>query len=234
MSYCVECGVKLADSQKACPLCHTPVLNPNLPADHAPQSPWPDAEEQPQRHIDRGYAAQLSIVAILIPMLTVLLLDVFGGGGVWSPFVMGALALLWVAIAVPLLFRFRRPYAYVALDALAAVGYLALIAALTGGMGWYLGIVMPLLVLLGATTLLMLLALRRVEMPVLYRLSLAVLLFGLFLMGLEIIVDLNARGRVALVWSVYAAIPLGVVALMMAGLEHNHALKDEIRRRLFI
>ncbi len=234
MSYCVQCGVKLADSQKTCPLCHTPVVNPNLPEGHAPQSPWPESEEQPQREIDRGYAAQLSIVAVLIPMLTVLLLDIIGGGGVWSPYVMGALVLAWLAVAVPLLFRFRRPYPYVALDAAAVVGYLALVAAMSGGMGWYLGIVMPILVLLGGVTLLALLALRRLEMPLLYRLAVTALLFAAFLIGLEIIVDLNARGSVAMGWSVYAGIPIAVIALMLAGLEHNHALKDEIRRRLFI
>ena len=29
MSYCVNCGVKLAKSEKKCPLCNTPVINPN-------------------------------------------------------------------------------------------------------------------------------------------------------------------------------------------------------------
>ena len=29
MSYCVQCGVKLENSLKKCPLCNTPVINPN-------------------------------------------------------------------------------------------------------------------------------------------------------------------------------------------------------------
>ena len=29
MSYCVNCGVKLEQSLQSCPLCHTPVINPN-------------------------------------------------------------------------------------------------------------------------------------------------------------------------------------------------------------
>ncbi|HSK69053.1 MAG TPA: RING finger protein [Candidatus Limnocylindria bacterium] len=233
MSYCVECGVKLAESQQKCPLCHTPVVNPNLPPDHAPQSPWPEAEE-PALKLDRGYAAQLSIMAVLIPMLAVLLLDILDGRGLWSPYAMGALALLWVYIAVPLVFRFKRPYPYVALDAAATVGYLWLVASLSGGMGWYRGIVMPMLVLLGAATLLMLLAWRRVQMPLLYRLAAMALVLGASLIAVEVILDLNARGRVMIGWSLYAAITVAVVALMLAGLEHNHTLKDEIRRRLFI
>ena len=33
MSYCVNCGVKLAKSEKKCPLCNTKVINPNLSND---------------------------------------------------------------------------------------------------------------------------------------------------------------------------------------------------------
>ena len=29
MSYCVNCGVKLKESEKVCPLCNTKVINPN-------------------------------------------------------------------------------------------------------------------------------------------------------------------------------------------------------------
>ena len=29
MSYCVQCGVRLAQQEKKCPLCGTPVINPN-------------------------------------------------------------------------------------------------------------------------------------------------------------------------------------------------------------
>jgi len=29
MSYCVNCGVKLDDALNKCPLCNTPVINPN-------------------------------------------------------------------------------------------------------------------------------------------------------------------------------------------------------------
>ena len=29
--YCIKCGVELADSEKRCPLCGTPVFHPDLP-----------------------------------------------------------------------------------------------------------------------------------------------------------------------------------------------------------
>ena len=41
MSYCVNCGVELEASLKECPLCHTPVINPNQIGQPTPPSPYP-------------------------------------------------------------------------------------------------------------------------------------------------------------------------------------------------
>lgn len=234
MSYCVQCGVLLSHDLDACPLCRTPVVNPNKPATVQPESVHPQQMEQAIQRIDRGYARQLSIILTLIPMLVVLLLDLLDSGRVWSPYVIGALALAWCFLAVPLAFRLKRPYLYVALDVLALCGYLALIAAMSGNFTWYLDIVLPLLVLMGAVTLLMLLVIRRREMFKLHRAALALLLLAAFMVGLEIIIDLSTGQGIALGWSIYAGIPLLVIALMSAILQRTTTLKEEIRKRLFI
>ncbi len=234
LSYCVECGVELAKNLGKCPLCGTPVLNPRQPTPDLSENPNPDVFEEAISHMDRGYARQLAVVAVLIPMLIVLGLDIIDGGGVWSPFVMGALAMLWCFFAVPLLFRPKKPYLYIALDVLALCGFLALIAALTDGFSWYMSVVMPLLVLSGLMTLMMLLVYRRLEMRRLHRAAILMLLLAAFLLGTELILDLSAFGKASLGWSVYAGIPMLVIALMLAGIEQNKALKEAIRKRLFI
>ena len=234
MSYCVQCGVQLAKNLDRCPLCKTQVINPNQPAAEENDNEHPDSVEQAIAHIDRGYARQLSIISTLIPMLIVLLLDILDGGSAWSPYVLGALAMAWCFLAVPLLFRVKRPYLYVALDVLALCGYLALIAAMSNDFSWYLSIVLPLLVLIGIVTLLLLLVIRRIEMLKLFRASLVLLVLACFVIGLEVIVDLSLDGKVALGWSIYTSTPLLIIALMAFGLQHNKALKEEIRKRLFI
>ena len=60
------------------------------------------------------------------------------------------------------------------------------------------------------------------------------LLFGAFLVVLEVILDRSIWGEVRLAWSVYAATPMVVIALMAYLLEHNKVLKEEIRKRLFL
>ena len=234
LSYCVQCGVELARDLKKCPLCDTPVLNPRQPASESAESPYPDVFEEAISHMDRGYARQLAVIAALIPMLIVLALDIIDGGGVWSLYVMGVLAMLWCFFAVPLLFRVKKPYLYIALDVLALCGFLALVAALTDGFSWYMSVVLPMLVLTGLMTLLMLLVYRRLEMQRLHRAAILMLLAAAYLIGTEIILDLSAFGKASPGWSVYAGIPMLVIALMLAGIEQNKALKEAIRKRLFI
>ena len=38
--YCIKCGVELADSEKVCPLCGTPVFHPDLPCGQG-EPPYP-------------------------------------------------------------------------------------------------------------------------------------------------------------------------------------------------
>ena len=234
MSYCVQCGVQLAKNLDRCPLCKTQVINPNQAAADENDNEHPDRVEKAIARIDRGYARQLSIISTLIPMLIVLLLDILDDGSAWSPYVLGALAMAWCFLAVPLLFRVKRPYLYVVLDVLALCGYLALIAAMSNDFSWYLSIVLPLLVLIGIVTLLLLLIIRRIEMLKLFRASLVLLVLACFVIGLEVIIDLSLDGKAVLGWSIYTSTPLLVIALMAFGLQHNKALKEEIRKRLFI
>lgn len=42
MSYCVNCGVELDKTCAVCPLCNTPVYNPNQPVDVVSPKPYPD------------------------------------------------------------------------------------------------------------------------------------------------------------------------------------------------
>lgn len=234
MSYCVQCGVRLAEDLHSCPLCHTPVINPNLKETHKGESEQPQRMEEIIERMDRNYLRQLSVALMMIPILTVLLIDIIDGGVTWSPYAIGAMAMCWFFFVVPVVFRFKRPYAYVALDVLALCGYLALIAVMTDGFSWYLQIVLPLLVLLGAVTLLVMLVLRRLEMRKIIKGALLLLIFILFLVSLEVIIDNSIWGEVRLGWSVYSALPFAILAVVGLYVEHNKALKEEIRRRLFV
>ena len=233
MSYCVQCGVRLSDDLKKCPLCQTAVNNPNLP-DKNRESDQPEKVEEMIGRMDRNYLCQLTVIIAMIPALTVLLIDILDGGGAWSPYAIGALVMCWFFFAVPLVYRFSKPYPYVTLDVLALCGYLALIAAMTDGFSWYLNIALPLLVLLGATTLLVMLVLRRLQMRKIIKGVFLLLILSAFLITLEVILDFAIWQQVCLGWSVYSSVPFVVIMLTALYVENSKPLKEEIRRRLFI
>lgn len=235
MSYCVECGVKLAPSEPECPLCGTRVCHPDRSWEKPEHMPWPDRMETVMRRIDRAYATRLSIYLMLIPAVTAIALDLVDGGGLaWSLYVIGALALLWCWILAPVFLRFKKPYTAIGLDTISTGAYLLLIALLTGGMRWYLGLSLPVILLLGCSILLSLLAVRRLKLSVLCRVALVIALIAAFLVGLEIILDLYVLGRIAFSWSPYAAIPLLALSGICAALQRNVSLREEIRKRLFL
>ena len=47
--YCVKCGVELADSERVCPLCETPVYFPDL--DPNPETPYPKEKKGKERPV---------------------------------------------------------------------------------------------------------------------------------------------------------------------------------------
>ena len=54
MSYCVNCGVELADSERRCPLCHTEVHNPRQPYDRKIPKPFPNRLDLFEPEDNRG------------------------------------------------------------------------------------------------------------------------------------------------------------------------------------
>ena len=66
--YCVKCGVELADSEKKCPLCGTPVFHPDIPRNLSDPPFPPDRRIRPE-DVDRSGILFVLTVAALLPAL---------------------------------------------------------------------------------------------------------------------------------------------------------------------
>ena len=74
MPYCVNCGVKLSDSDDKCPLCQTAVYHPGLQLRTDEKPPFPAAElNQPK--MNPKYKTIIAALALLIPALLCLVCD---------------------------------------------------------------------------------------------------------------------------------------------------------------
>ena len=148
--YCIKCGVKLADSEKVCPLCNTEVYHPDLYIKHAP-SPYPKFNEK-QEQISKSGMILILTLLFLIPVIVLLLVDhKINSRVTWSGIAMLGIALGYCLIVLPLWFRKPNPVVFVPIDFVLAGGYLLYINAHFGG-EWFLPFAFPVCVTFGVIT----------------------------------------------------------------------------------
>jgi hypothetical protein len=234
VSYCVHCGVELDASEKCCPLCLTPVLDPASPAQTG-TPPYPRRTETVDKHIDRRFGIRLTSILLLIPMAVVLICDLAVSGGVtWSWFVLGALLCVSCWVLLPLAYDAPRPYLYIQTDILALALYLLLISLITHGLGWYLQLALPLTLLAGASATVITLIVRRASIVGLHKAAGILYTVAFLLLGIETAIDRFPGKSIMLNWSPYAFAALIATGLVLRYVEMNTKLKESIRRRLFI
>lgn len=124
MSYCVNCGVELDATARACPLCHTPVQNPNRPVDAELPPPFPSRRKEVQPASKKELAllisAMFASVAVLCGVLNLFFLH---SGRPWSLYVVGAAVMLWLWLVPPLLLRGMPLWVRLLLDSCAVGVY---------------------------------------------------------------------------------------------------------------
>ena len=96
MSYCVNCGVKLDPSLERCPLCNTPVINPNEVSHTHPVPPFPKEKGQVEVVKSKDLAILLSVSLTATAAVCGLLNLLVFSSSPWSLYVIGACLLLWV------------------------------------------------------------------------------------------------------------------------------------------
>ena len=131
--YCIKCGVELADSEKVCPLCGTPVFHPDLPCGQG-EPPYP-ADHRPRvDEVSRaGVLFVLTVLFVLPAVISVLCDWRMGNGIVWSGYVVGGLVVLYVAVVLPLWFKRPNPAIFVPIDFIVIGLYLFYINFATHG-----------------------------------------------------------------------------------------------------
>lgn len=141
MSYCVHCGVKLSDYLEACPLCNTPVLNPNSEVN--PQTrDFPQYREhfkvKDPDHMKRLLAGTIISFAAAIYIVILLFINLLVNGQIsWSLIPTVTLVYVWFAVGFPLLrsgHTFFRLFTY---DTFATAIYLlGLNFIISGNVAW--------------------------------------------------------------------------------------------------
>ena len=234
MSYCVNCGVELKQSEKRCPLCDTLVLNPNTIGDIKQQEPQKEYERIDTVHVDYRLLSTILSVLLIIPIAVTLICDIVQTHKItWSLYVLGASILVFVTLFLPAFFRNKRPYKFIIADAVAAFLYLLLINYMTGG-GWAFRLALPMCAVTMVLSLILAAAIRNKKIDRLIKISIFVVMVGFFALCTEVIIN-DAFGRaMSLVWSHFVMIPCAVLSIVFIIINTQKKLKEELRKKLFM
>ena len=230
--YCINCGVKLADTEKRCPLCGTVVFHPELNRPEA-EALYPQ-DQVPVPKVNSRIANVIVTAAFLLPILITLLCDLQMNGGVtWSGFVIGALLAGYVILVLPTWFRKPNPVIFVPCGFVAVGRYLLYISLATGG-HWFLSFGFPVTGAVGLIVTTVVTLLRYVRRGRLYVFGGAAIALGAFMPVMELLMNLTFHFQKFKWWSLYPMIPLVLLGGVLIFLAAYRPARESMERKFFI
>lgn len=230
--YCIKCGVKLAESERQCPLCGTRVFHPDFPAPNGeglyPQATYPAPKP-------RAWLGQVIVTAMfLLPLLIVPLCDwQLTGGITWSGYVMGALLLGYILLVLPAWFKHPNPVIFVPVD-FAAIGvYLLYISLATGG-GWFMTFAFPITGGIGLIVTAVVTLMKYLPRGVLYIFGGAFMALGGLMLLMEFLLNLTFGFSRFIGWSLYPLIVLVLLGGLLIFLAICRPARETLERKIFI
>ena len=230
--YCVNCGIRLADTEKICPLCGTAAFHPDIQRPQA--EPLYPADRLPAPQV-RSRASQILLTALfLIPMLICLQCDLLVKGSItWSGYVMGALITGYVWFILPQWFRRPNPVVFCAADFLAAGLYLLYINLAVDG-DWFLSFAFPVTGTVGLIAITVTALVKYVRKGYLYIFGGALIALGSFMPLMEFLLTITFAPIRFYGWSLFPLTALAVVGGALIFLAINRRAREKMEKRFFI
>ncbi len=234
MSYCVQCGVRLASYEKVCPLCGTPVVNPN-PQEKKDVPRFVDNIDISNQNINHHFITNMITTLLAVPIIITTVIDLFINHRLsWSLLVTGAEIIFWFFVIFPLRHSLKNTWLYGLIDSLVVALYILLIALMTNGLDWYLKIALPLLVMSCVFIVIDIFVFKREKANKIWIFGSFLTNFAWYLMGINLITHKAARGYFDITWALWPGIPLFTFGLFFVIISKSSNISDWLRRKLFI
>lgn len=228
--YCIKCGVRLADTEKSCPLCATQVYHPEFLQPTVPPVFPADRFPKPEQH--KKGAAVFFTAAVVLAALAVVLIDLQLRQAVtWSGYVLGALVPGYVSLVLPLWFRRPNPVIFVPCGFAAGIGYLLYIQLRAGG-SWFLSFAFPVAGGIGLIFTVLITLLRYIPRGRLYITGGCITALGGFMLLLEFLLRITFSVSF-MGWSVYPMTALLLLGGFLIFLGICRPARDAMQRRFF-
>lgn len=232
MSYCVNCGVELENSLSKCPLCNTPVINPNELQMGQGKSPFPEEKGQVEKVKKKDFAILLSVVLIAVGLTCGMLNLLVFKTSVWSFLIMGACAVVWVIFIPFVIYTGISPYVALLLDGMAVAGYLYMLTFITGSDVWFWQLAVPVTILITCVVEVFVGCIRRLPVTFLTTALYLISLVAVLCLGLEMLIDWFVAREIRLVWSAVVLTVCIILDITLITLLSRKGLRNAVRRRL--
>lgn len=230
MSYCVNCGVELHESEKKCPLCDTVVINPNIISGEPAESVFPREQKLVDIIAERRLWASIVSIVLAIPASICLLCN-FGIQKElsWSLIVTSALVMVW-AFIVPVLLM--KKINYIALFIIYTIGILFFLFVMCWQVGgnWFLSIAVPIVLCFMCVVSINTVVMKN-NIAKLYAASVFFITIGAMVVAVEIVTDYYLSREIHLSWSLIALVPCALLALLYVIIQRKNKLKNSLKKR---
>lgn len=232
MSYCVSCGVELDNSLPRCPLCHTPVVNPNALNKLKEASPYPKEKGQVEVVKSKDLGILLSVVLSAASVSCALLNIFVFNTNMWSLLVIGICIILFV-LAIPAVIYTKLPiYLSLLFDGIAVGGYLYMITYLTASDRWFFGLALPIVALVTVLVEIFTLLVRSFRVSFITTALYFFAEIAVLCVGIELLIQNYFEVGLRLTWSAVVLTACGIIVIVLVTLLSKRRLRDAVRRRL--
>lgn len=229
--YCIKCGVKLADTEKACPLCGTVCFHPDIPRSRT--EPLYPKNQNPTPQVSPTGVMSALTVLFLMPVLITLLCDLRINRAItWSGYAAGAILLAYEIFLLPGWFRRPNPVIFVPCGFAALGLYLLYINFHVDG-NWFLTFAFPLVGGLCVIFTTLITLLRYIKKGKLFIFGGCTLALGLFMPVVEFLAILTFD-QSPVAWSVYPFVALVLLGGYLIFLGIHRPARESIERKFFI
>lgn len=228
----MKCGVKLADTEKVCPLCKTKVYHPDILQGEGnplyPENVYPEEKGS-------GYWLQaLLSIAFVLPMVIVFLCDMqFGGGLDWSGYVIGALLMGYVIAVLPSWFKNPNPVIFVPCSFLAVGLYLLYVNLAVEG-NWFMSFAFPVVGVIALIVTTVVVISRYVKGGKLFLYGGASIALGGFMLLMEYLMSITFAKVYFVGWCWYPLVSLVLLGGFLIFLGICTPARETMERKFFI
>ena len=230
MSYCVNCGVKLKKSEKKCPLCNTPILNPNVLYNE--YEPVYSNKTEKFNKINFKFISKMIVTILLLIALMIIACDYITSGKIsWSVYVF--ISIIYFCCHFQYLIQ-KNIYVAHVIELLGAELFMFIIAYLNNGMHWYLYLVLPFIFIVWMYVIICTYLLKKKNRNVIRKILVCLFWTSTTLIIIESAIDLFLYEKINYYWSLFASVPIVIIGIIILFVSFNKRLVDEIKQRIFI